>query len=194
MSYATVEQLREYLEQVPAGDDEDAALEACLARAHAIVNEVLGFTFADYGATATDKDMRGEGGEWLWPPAYEAASITGIARVSARGEDEESETAVTGYVVDEDARPYGVWRGNGWTRGAWYRVTAVWGYGAAPDSVVEVELEVAVNIWRSKDRGMFSDVIGVEGGGAVGYARALTNQQRMIIDQVRARVLGPVVA
>ena len=190
-SYATVAQLRQYLGQVATGVSKDAELTAILERAHAIVNDVLGFTFAAYGVTATDKDVRGQAGEWLRPPAYKAASITAITVVTSRGSDDESEEAVDDYVVDEEIRPYRVWLSGGWTRGTWYRVTAIWGYGAAPDSVIETELEVAVNIWRSRDAASFGSTLG-EGSGSVGVNRALTWAQRSILEGVRAAYLGVV--
>ena len=71
-----------------------------------------------------------------------------------------------------------------------YAATAQWGYGAAPTAVVAVTCELAVNGWRGRDRGLFSDVVGVDGGGAVGYNRALTNRQRFVLEQVRFQYLG----
>ena len=69
-SYATIAQLRAkpYLDQVKAGGTEDAALQTVLDRANAIISDVLKITFATYGATATDRDVRGDGGEYLRPP------------------------------------------------------------------------------------------------------------------------------
>lgn len=194
MSYGTVAGMRQKLPQAPTGETEDAKLQACLDAAHSIIDQELGFSYAEYGATATDRDLQGEGGVWLWLPAYEAGSITGITLVSARGAEGETETEVEAYVADEEARPYRIWRANGWARGAWYRVTAIWGYGTVPDSIVEVEEELAVNLWRARDAGMFTDVVGVDGSGAVAYQRALTNLQRMVIDGARRAALGPVIA
>lgn len=194
MSYASISLLRAkpYLDQVATGAEADFALETVLSAANSIVDDYLGFSFAPYGSTATDKDVRGDGSEYLKPPAYEADSITGITEVSARGETSESEDDITDYVVDEDERPYRIWRGNGWGRGTWYRVTAIWGYGSAPDSVIEVEIEIAVNIWRSSAGSNFSTSIGVEGSGAVTVGRALTWAQRSILDGIRTRYLGVV--
>jgi len=71
-------------------------------------------------------------------------------------------------------------------------VTAIWGYGPAPASVVEVELEIAVNIWRSAAASSFGTAVGVEGGGAVTVNRALTWAQRNILDGIRASYVGVV--
>jgi hypothetical protein len=189
MTYATTTNLRAYLPQVATGTTNDALLQAALDRAEGIIDEALGFSFAAYGSSTSTKDIQAPGnvGHWLDLPYYKASSLTAVSLISGRGLTGESTTAITEYEEESDQRLYYAY---GWTPGAWYRVTAIWGYGAAPNSIVEVELELAVNIWRGKDRGMFSDVIGAEGGGAVGYARALTNQQKMILDNVRSKYLG----
>lgn len=191
-SYATTAELRAqpYMTQVATGAAADVALQAVLDRANAIVNDALGFAFAAYGVTATDRDVRGDGSEYLRPPAYKAGSITGISRVTARGDTDETIEAITDYVVDELERPYRIWRAAGWQRQAWYRMTAIWGYGEAPESVVEVELEVAMNIWRSAAGTSFGTSVGIEGGGAAGVNRALTWAQRSILDGVRSSYLG----
>lgn len=191
-AYATVTQLREYLGQVKAGEEVDAQLTTVLARATDIVNDALGFEFAAWGAAATTRDVQAQGGCWLTPPAYKAGSIVGIEAVYGRGESQESAEAVSGWLADEQARPYRVYRGAGWGRGAWYRIEALWGYGAAPDAVVEVTIEVAVNIWRGRDAGNWQATVGADGQGAVSFNRALTWAQRSIIDGVRTRYLGVV--
>jgi hypothetical protein len=54
--------------------------------------------------------------------------------------------------------------------------------------VKEVALEIAVNIWRSKDKGLWTDIIGVEsGGGGIRFIGGLTNQQKAILDAVKAQ-------
>lgn len=190
-SYATVTQLREYLGQVGTSTAKNTEMQNVLDRANAIVNEALGFAFAAYGAVATEKDVMAPGGHWLWPPAYQADSITGITEVSGRGTTDESETDVADYLAEEDERPYRIYRDSGWTPGQWYRITAIWGYGAAPTSVVEVELEIAVNIWRSRDAASFG-AVGVEGQGTVSVNRALTWAQKDILTGVRLAMLGVV--
>jgi len=191
MAYATVDQLREYLSQVEDGAEADAKLGIILDRATDIVDLALGFAFVGVDAQATSRDVRARGGVWLQIPPHQVGSVTAVLKVLGRGTIGEvtlDVAATYGFVEEDDGRLYCDY---GWAPG-WYRVTALWGYGTAPAAIVEVTLELAVNLWRSADRGMYSDVIGVEGGGAVGYARALTNQQRMIIDGVRARYVGVV--
>ncbi len=191
MAYGTLAEMYALLPQVTVNAANDALLSVMLERATDIVDMALGFSYAAVGAAA-EKDVRALGGQYLELPAYELGSITAVYEVSGKGTDYESTDEVTDYDVLDDGRLY---RGGGWTAGRWYRITAEWGYGEPPESIVQVTLEVAVNLWRGKDRGLYSDVIGVEGGGAVGYQRALTNQQRMIIAGARTRTFGgPVIA
>ncbi len=181
MAYATLDQLYEYLPQLARGEH-DSLLSDILDRAESIVDDALGFQFAGYGeATTRDVECRVRW-RWLEAPAHERGSIVAIAEVSGRGTSSETTTEITEFVEEEDGR---LWRGQGWTPGAWYRVTAVWGYGPAPASIVQVTLEVAVNIWRGRDASQWSNTLGVEGQGAVSYNRALTWAQRSIIDAVR---------
>ena len=186
MSYATVVQLRAYLTQVVAGAANDALLQAVLDRAYAIINDALGFDFAAYGAAA-DVDVEcGHERRWLEIPAHEAGSVATVAWLSGRGTASETTEAVADWLEEADGRLY---LDNGWSPG-WYRVEAIWGYGPAPASIVEVELEVAVNIWRGRDATAWSAEVGAEGVGAVSYNRALTWAQRSIIDAVRLQYLG----
>jgi hypothetical protein len=194
MAYATVTQLREYLGQVATGAAEDAKLTAVLDRATAIVNGALGFSFAAYTAAASARDVQSIGGTYLEVPAYEAASITTIYEVSDRGMSTESTTLISDWLAEETFRPYQVYRHGGWSDGAWYRITAKWGYGAPPADIIEVTLEVAVNIWRAKDASFGQSELGVQGGGSVSYNRALTWGQRSIIEMVRTAYLGIVYA
>jgi hypothetical protein len=191
MSYATVSNLREYLTQVATGATVDAQLQRILDRANAIVNEALGIEFAAFGATASERDLRGSYDHYLRPPAFKASSIVGIEAVYARGTSDEDTEAITDWIEDTDARPYRIYRYDGWAE-TWYRVEAIWGYGAAPASVVEVELEVAINVWRSRDAASFGTAIGPDDGGGITINRALTWAQRDILRAVRASYLGVV--
>lgn len=70
----------------------------------------------------------------------------------------------------------------GWVAGVPYTITANFGYSAVPDDIKEACLEIAVRIWRGRDAG-FSDVVGVEGGGAVGYNGQLPAMVKMVLDK-----------
>ena len=179
-SYATVAQFRDYLKQVTPTAASDEQVQAILDRSTSIVDNGLGFSFAGY-ETGTKK-VRGSATAYLALPAHEAVSVAQVVRLAdgeAMGDWEELDNGSL-YRVDD----YGA-------EGCWgqyrYSVTADWGYGSAPASIVEVTLEIAVNIWRSRDAGRFSNVVGVEGSGGVGYEGALTPLQRQIIKRVRAQ-------
>jgi hypothetical protein len=183
MAYGTVAQLREMLPQVPDTTANDALLATFLDRATELVEGQLGLVFAAYPATATARRFNARGGAYLRLPYYLAGSLTELRYVYADLSD--AEIASTDYEIEADDHT-ALWRPGGWTPGR-YEATAKWGYGPAPAAIVQVTLEIAVNLWRGRDRGMFSDVVGVEGGGAVGYQRALTNQQRMVIQSVATK-------
>ena len=193
MSYATVEQLRQYLPQVkadpkpPEPQPVNELLQLVLDRANAIVNEALGFAFGDWPAETSEHDHECQHrGRWLEVPYHKVGSVAAVAWLSGRGTASETTEAVADWLEEADGRLY---LDNGWSPG-WYRVEAIWGYGPAPASIVEVELDVAVNIWRGRDATAWSTEVGAEGVGAVSYNRALTWAQRSIIDAVRLQYLG----
>jgi hypothetical protein len=202
MAYCTAAQIRAYLNQVPSS--EDTLLDTIAERATGIVDQALGKNIRFTGYTTGSRTVylaedprrpvahyeyrhpyyceRAERSVWLRLPPYDQGTITSII-------DAESK-AITDY---SEAWHYGdfyIWREDCWTSTR-YTITADFGYGDPPPEIVEVTIGVATNIWRSKDRGLFSDVIGVEtgpgGGAVVGYQGALTNQQRMVIKGVQRR-------
>jgi len=182
--YATVMQFREMMSQIPIGEREDALIETYLDRATAMIDGELGFAFAAFGAAATDQDFyrdtRHEP-QYLTLPAYLAGSITAVNRLSGKGTAGEATEAITDYDELEDGCLY---RQAGWPAG-WYRATAKWGHGEAPADIQQVCLEKATNLFLGAQGGQFSDVVGIEGAGAVGYNRAWTNSQRAILQHTR---------
>ncbi len=183
-AYATVAQLRAYLDKIPQTAT-DASLQDVLDRACGAVDLVLGFRFfsaAETWPAASERGVRAEGSRWLRLPAYQQGSVSRISL---------GEVVVTGWAEAWDAGAFFVERDPDILTRQWdarrYLVTAVWGYGPAPAEVVQVNLELAVNLWQAKAAGRFSDVVGVEGGGAVGYAKALTNAQKQTLTLTRRR-------
>jgi hypothetical protein len=183
--YASVAQFKDYQKQRAAGVT-DAQIEDVLTRASAIVRGVLRkelgdptFDLVAYGVAST-KLVRGYDTAYLPLPPHQAGSVTLVEYQT--GTNPPSYTTLEAVQWDEeDGRLY---RPSGW--GGYdaprYRITAIWGYGATvPDEIAQVTLEITVNIWRSKDAGRFTNVVGVEGGGAVGYEGALTPGQKMIL-------------
>ncbi len=188
MAYTTVGRVKQYLPQLADTSDHDALLAEIIDRAQRLVDDYLGFTFAAYGATATEKDVwSGNGGDYLLLPAYKTGSLSSVYLVTDRGGASEDDTEeIDDYSEDDRWR---LWRAAKWPRRTWYRCKAIWGPGDVPDSIEEVTIEIAVNIWRGRDVGQF-DRSGAEGGGSVAYARALTWSQRNAIDRVKMQFWG----
>jgi hypothetical protein len=192
MAYVTVDQLKQYLKQWEGHPDEDPLFADVIARAEDIVNEYLGFEFAGYdddgvpleAYTTATKRVKSWGTSELRLPSHEAGSIT---LVTYEGDTDAladyEEDAETGRLVRTFTYPSTA----SWPVGT-YEVTANWGYGTVPEAVQQVTLELAVNIFRGRDRGMWTDVIGVEGSGGLRFTGGLTNQQRAILSAVKKRL------
>jgi hypothetical protein len=189
-SYPTVAQFRAYLKQTTTTTLTDDDAQEILNRATAICDDAsvgLGFHFGGY--TGGQQTVLSNHSPYLELPPYQPGSVSAI-------------TLDGNPIVDWVADPDGTLRRTvasqwpvkdidawGW-RGFYYVVTANWGYGPPPDSVIEVCLEVAVNIWRSRDAGRFTNVVGPADGGAVGYEGALTPLQRSVLQglkQIKSR-------
>lgn len=177
----------------PATDD---VLQDCLDRATDTVRSTMRSLLADptfdylaYAAAAT-KIVRGIDSRYLRPPVYQSGSVTIVAYQS--GSNPSAYTALPAYEWEEtgDGRLY---RSSGWWTGVdtRYQVTAVWGYGPTPPpSIVEVTLELAVNIWRTRDRGGFVDTVGVDGSGATKHIAGLTNLQQQVLIAQRDQLIA----
>lgn len=200
--YASVEQLREYLDQIPSDSSEagtDEELGHILTRATSIIDEALAaalgersFSFAEYGAAST-KLVTGYGGEYLDLPAHEAGSVTLVE--TQTGERPATYTALTAddWEQDEHGRLRFPGYGYMWFYPWRYRVTAIWGYGPAPASIEQITLELAVNIWRSRAKGSFAEFQGAEGGSYQRYVGGLTKMQAETITNVARRFWRPAV-
>jgi hypothetical protein len=190
--YATPQQFREYLPEVDETAATDAQLYAILDRATGVCNDSkvgLGFAFAGYAA-ASARTIYADGGPDLWLPPHRLGSVSSVVYGSttlvldgdyrlATADDARSEHLVKLYSSSyvSDWRTYV------------YTITAEWGFGPPPASVVEVSLEVAVNIWQSRKAGRFTNVLGASDGGAVGYEGSLTPLQRSVLAGVKRQYL-----
>lgn len=197
-AYVTHTDMRLYLDKIPAGAPTDTLLDTIGVRATDMVNTELQFAFDGY-TTATDRIVYGTGNPYLYLPYHRIGSVTAISWGPSGN--------LTDWVEQDDGRVFrttvDIYSYNpfnspaqrnsyGWTSGA-YRVTADWGYGAVPDAVKEVALEVAVNIYRSRDKGLWTDVIGVEGSGGIRYIGGFTKQQAEILKKTQDKYLGQVI-
>lgn len=187
--YSTVALLREYLDQVEVTTATTTALTNILARASATVRSYLRallaapmFDFAVYGAAST-KIVTAYGGNTLIIPAHQSASVTLVEYEATTNPTTWSTIADEWYELDGGPlyRAYS-WGWNYSPATMRYRVTAVWGYGDVPAEIEQITLELAVNIWRSKDKGGFTEVIGAEGGGAIRAISGLPKHQREALE------------
>jgi hypothetical protein len=176
----------------------DSLLQKALDRATDIVRTAMRslladetFDYAAYGAAST-AIVRGVDTFYLRLPPHQAGSTTLVEYQS--GSNPSSYTALTSdqWEATADGTLY---RAAGWGGGLYgdyprYRVTAVWGYGTpAPDAIVETVLEVAVNIWRTRDSGGFAEVVGVEGSGGMRQIAGLTKQQAAVLENLRDQLI-----
>lgn len=167
----------------------DDLLQDCLDRARSIVDTALGFGFFDAGAawpSASTKKVRSEASTWLRLPPYQEGSVTEIALAS----DTTDVVDADDYEEDWDAGKFYLYREDGW-EDVRYAVTAKYGYGPAPASIAQLNLELAVNIWRAKAKGMFVEV-GAEGGGQIRFVGGLTKQQQLIVAGIRRQFVDVV--
>lgn len=197
MGMVTVARAREYLDKIPTGAEADAKLGNFLASAEQIVVDALGWSFFDDGAAWDDvapsqKRIRAEQSRHFKLPPYNYGSITSLVTISGT-------TVGTSEITDyeETEQRFYLYRDVGWG-GLRYAVTAQWGYGPAPESIVALVCELTVNEWRSKDKGGFSEMVGVDpvgektGGGAMKFVAGLNPLQKQVVRNVRAQYVDMV--
>jgi hypothetical protein len=187
VAYATIEQLRAYLPQIKETVSRDDLLADVLDRATAIVDRETGLAFGT--AAAGSRTAYGDGTAWLVPPHYTAGSLTAVTTIS--GWSVPAYTEQDGMLVARSSSGIlGLNRAGdpflGWAAGVPYTVAATFGYADVPADITECTLELAVRIWRARDAG-FSDVVGVQGGGAVGYNGALPALVKRILEGYKRR-------
>jgi hypothetical protein len=196
MAEPTRTDLYQYLVQLQVNATNDSLLDKCLARAKGLVNAYMrtrlkrAWTvgWADWAA-ASSKIVFAPGGDTLYLYPHQVGSVSlvqqsGITIVpQAYYEDPFSGDV---YLIAQNPWFAADHRYPGyadWGRGP-YSVTAIWGYGPMPDEVAQVELELAVNIWRGRDRGMWTDMINGAGGQYIKYTGGLTKQQEMVLESI----------
>lgn len=167
----------------------DDTLQLCLDSATDIVRKSMRALLADPSfdytayAAAGAHIVRGSSGQYLTIGAHQIGSVTAVAFES--GSVPLSYTALSAdeWTEQSDGRLY---RAIGWSSSGStptrYQITAVWGYGPdASAALVQTTLELAVNIWRTRDRGGFTDTVGVSGAGQTVHVTGLTNLQRQVL-------------
>lgn len=191
----TVDDVRDVLDQITTSEH-DVLLATFCAEVQGMVELYLGFTFSGY-TSATTAVAYGRGTPWLVPPPHQAGSITSVTYEPAYGG---TATNIVGWAEQPDGSLYfpGSWYGRLWYSGQRYVVTGNFGIGTTwPVEVKQVATEIVVNKFKEREKGMFSDVIGVEGAGgdtAIGYKGTFTKYQKMILDRTKFKYRPLVIA
>lgn len=170
----------------------DAALQRRLDAATQIIDNELDLPSGAFsGSAASTQTVYGDGTIYLAPARFVGGSVTLVETISGGEVPDYIEQDGMLIVTDADGViPPDPWRrdwglsGLAWREGIPYEVSATFGYASVPPDIKEACLEIAVRMWRAKDAG-FSDVVGVEGSGAVGYNGALPNMVKRILDRYR---------
>jgi hypothetical protein len=176
----------------------DTLLQSCLDRATDLVRSAMRSLLADpdfdYTAwpSATTKIVRGYDTYALRLPPHQLGTVTLVEYQSSSNPS--AYTALTADVWEAGDHGY-LYRASGWGGGIGgdfprYRITAIWGYGPTPpDAITQLTLELAVNIWRSRDKGGFTEIVGVNGSGGIKQIAGLNAQQQMTLENLRNQLI-----
>lgn len=187
----------------------DAILQRCLDDATGLIDAILQpIRFLGYSAPEA-RPVPGFGGTVLYLPPHLPGSVTAVATGSTLLDDYTAQPSVpdvpiehlyraTGWAQTLPRATWDVWRSASpldrdrlafWDGiGGAYTVTARWGYGDPPAAVQELTKELAVNIWRSKARGLFTEVQGADDGGFIRYLGGLNKTQQAILAGIKAQL------
>lgn len=196
-SYATLAQIRQYLPSVAAGASIDAVLQLALDNATDMIRSHMrsllpdpAFDYTAFGAADT-RIVLGYDGQYLRLPPHEAGSVSLVEWMI--GSNPAAYTPIADQWIEESGYLY---RAIGWgatsTYGGRprYRITAVWGYGAAaPAAIQEVTLQLAVNIYRASDKGGFVEAITTDGSGTMSQVAGLTATQKQALSAQRDQLM-----
>jgi hypothetical protein len=176
----------------------DSVLQDCLDRATDIVRSAMRSLLADPDfdytayAVASTKIVRGYDAIRLRLPPYQLGSVTLVEYQSSSNPSAYTTLSSDQWEAQSDGRLYRAftWGGGIWGADPRYRITAVWGYGPTPpDALAQLVLELAVNIWRSRDKGGFTEIVGVNGSGGIKQIAGLNAQQQMTWENLRNQLL-----
>ena len=190
MPYATVAQLKAYLDQVVGKDD---LLVDILDRASALIDLEIGHVWAT--ALVSTATAYGDGTDYLRvPQPYVAKSVTLLT--GPAGSTIPSYVERQGYLIarTSDGYFYSPQQGAGvggfssrqgaWAYGLPYTVSATYGYGAAPTALTEACLEISADMYRFRDAGSIKAAGAADGGLVRGGALPVT--AAMILAAVKA--------
>lgn len=191
MALVTRDDVKLRLEQLADTAEHDTLLDAICTEIEDVITLYLGFSFGDY-TDETDVVVFGGGTPWLMLPPHNIGTITTVTLTGGTSE-------ITGWTEQADGSLYldNYYPYNGGWNNTRFTVTGNFGYGGWPDSLKRVAVEMAVNAFKERDKGHFSDVVGVEGAGgdvAVGYKGAWLKSHKAVMDLIKRRYQGLQVA
>lgn len=196
MAYATADHLFQYLTQETSNATTRAAFEVILDRATAIIDGALQpIVFGAWPGSAAVRRVQSYGGSmYLTLPPHQLGSVNQLTYGGTTVPSTQyEETAEGNLAIIPDTVTYPVLWGNLGQQPMWqpgfYTATATWGYGPVPESIVQLTLELATNIWRERASGLFQTVLGADDGAALRYVGGLNSTQRAIIANIRSRYL-----
>lgn len=185
MPYTTPLAILEYLDQLEGTNEEQVQLQRIAERATSIIDTALGgIAFGAWPATATSAAVLSYGGAYLSLPAHKPASVTAVALGTATVPFGVWTETPRGNLILTSGLLGGWYNRRGWAAGV-YTITAIWGYGPPPPAIEQLALEIAVNIWRAKDKGMFQETLGAADGANIRYVGGLNSTQMAILNGVR---------
>lgn len=184
--YVTIEEMADLFPQIEGNLDKEQALATYILAAESIVDQFMGFSYGAYGAPSVRRLIFPPGPYATLPP-HQAGSVSLVT-------DWNGDDLVGFWEVDSNGRlvalpttsPLGTAI---WLEGP-YNVTAVWGVGPAPESVKQVVRELAINMERVGMKGGYTELVGVEGGGAIRHVSGLTQAHIGILSRAKDEALG----
>ena len=186
-----IQDLRVRLKQVTPGPTREPELEQAIRGARGLLDAYMrlkvgiGWTgFEDPWPVAAAKTVWGWGTSTLYLPPHKIGSVSTVSvGGAALPSSSFAEDPGTGTLIHLGHPFLASAVYPTWGRQA-YVVTAQWGYGPMDDGVIEVLLQVATNLWRGRDRGMWTDTINPLGAPALTFTGGLTAEQRMVLDSI----------
>lgn len=178
MAVPTVDDVQQYLLQIEdTNTAEIAVLTAVLPRAITIVERAIGQMLAVEGLTfdATPADSEKyvtQTDRYLYLPPMQGA-ITSVEYESSF--NQWTLIDPVHYYVRDRILYFDI------NTERDLRITAPWGYGDCPDDIAEVMIETAINIWRSKDKGGFAEMLGESGNSYLKTVASLTKAQQAVL-------------
>lgn len=189
-AYATRAAVYRRLKQLPQTTANDTLVDEALLHEAAKIDTKIGHGWGT--ATAGTVVVYGTGTAFLPLPPFTTLAATG-AVAAPSGTTAPAYTIGTGGLFAVSSTGYrSAWPYDGlWIPGVPYTITGTFGWGPAPYDIVEANIELAIRVIRGGDAG-YSDVVGVEGGGAVGYNGAFPASVKDTLDtyQRQARSVG----